>query len=150
MTFKEIKGDLFTAPEDYYFAHCISSDFAMGAGIAPQFTEHFNTKNDLVSNYPNFRDWFVSQTAPGYCLKIGRVYNLITKVNVWDKPTIESLDCALGYLVQLMQRDGITKLAIPRIGCGLDGLEWKTVSTLIKDKFADTDIEIKVYTLDEE
>lgn len=34
---EEIKGDLFTAGEDYSLAHCVAEDFRMGAGIAVQF-----------------------------------------------------------------------------------------------------------------
>ena len=37
MTIKEEKRDLFTMPEDYALAHCISADFALGAGIAKEF-----------------------------------------------------------------------------------------------------------------
>ena len=39
MIYKEVKGDLFTAPTDNILVHCISSDHAMGAGIAKKFTE---------------------------------------------------------------------------------------------------------------
>ena len=37
MTYKEEYRDLFSAPDEYYFAQCISADFKMGAGIALQF-----------------------------------------------------------------------------------------------------------------
>ena len=36
------------------------------------------------------------------------------------------------------------KLAIPKIGCGLDELEWAKVETMLKTIFADTDLEIEV------
>ena len=36
------------------------------------------------------------------------------------------------------------KIAIPVIGCGLDGLEWCKVSEIIKEVFKGTDIEILV------
>ena len=39
------------------------------------------------------------------------------------------------------------KIAMPQIGCGLDRLKWKDVSDVIKDVFADTDIEILVCKL---
>ncbi|TCM96268.1 hypothetical protein EV294_105133 [Paenibacillus sp. BK033] len=42
MDFKEIKRDLFTMTEDYYLAHCISSDAKMGAGIAAEINPHTN------------------------------------------------------------------------------------------------------------
>jgi O-acetyl-ADP-ribose deacetylase (regulator of RNase III) len=41
----------------------------------------------------------------------------------------------------------ITKLAMPRIGAGLDKLDWEQVKEVIEDVFEDTDIEITVYVL---
>ena len=37
MTITIEKKDLFTMPQGYYLAHCISADFALGAGIAKVF-----------------------------------------------------------------------------------------------------------------
>lgn len=42
---------------------------------------------------------------------------------------------------------GITKLAMPGIGSGLDKLDWVKVEDMIKDVFGDMDIEIVVYVL---
>ena len=39
---------------------------------------------------------------------------------------------------------GITKIAMPLIGCGLDKLKWEKVRKIIIDTFNDTDIEILV------
>lgn len=41
----------------------------------------------------------------------------------------------------------VGKLAMPKIGCGLDRLNWDDVSYLIQDIFKDIDIEIRVYYL---
>lgn len=38
MIYNEIHGDLFSVDDSYHLAHCISADFALGAGIAVQFT----------------------------------------------------------------------------------------------------------------
>lgn len=35
-------------------------------------------------------------------------------------------------------------IAKPKIGCGLDKLEWSKVKAIIEEVFADTDIEILV------
>ena len=47
MIFNEVQQDLFTVPQGYYLAHCISSDFALGAGIAVKFDEVYNMKFKL-------------------------------------------------------------------------------------------------------
>ena len=55
MTFREISGNLFDAPKDFYLAHCISGDYALGAGIAKEFVARQNMKNKL-----NRQAFFVS------------------------------------------------------------------------------------------
>lgn len=39
MKFAIEKRNLFTVPKDYFLCHCISADFALGAGIAKKFAE---------------------------------------------------------------------------------------------------------------
>lgn len=42
---------------------------------------------------------------------------------------------------------GVTELALPRIGCGLDGLIWSQVKLMLKDVFWDSNITIRIYRL---
>lgn len=37
LVFREIKGDLFTAPSEFSLAHCVTTSMVMGAGIAKLF-----------------------------------------------------------------------------------------------------------------
>lgn len=45
---------------------------------------------------------------------------------------------------ELCKKNGISKLAMPKIGCGLDKLNWEDVKQQIMRCFQDTDIEILV------
>ncbi len=149
MIFHEIKGDLFTASENHFFVQCISSDLVMGAGIAVKFNEHFDVKNKinkLFSPPNNF--------TKGYCLwDMDRTYCLVTKKNYYDKPTYETLRESLismrdSYMVGFDQTDRHkVYIASPRIGCGLDKLEWDKVKMIILDVFRDANIEWTVYSL---
>jgi hypothetical protein len=131
-----IKGNLFDAPDDYQLAHCISADAKMGAGIAVQFVKH----------YPYLTNLRIGDKLPvGICIHVGRVLNLITKQNYWDKPTIITMNKALWDMKLYCDRHGITKIAMPRIGSGLDKLPWYQVEELLKLIFKDYDI--LVYTL---
>ena len=47
-------------------------------------------------------------------------------------------------------KNQVKKIAMPKIGCGLDRLEWDTVSDLIMNVFLDTPINIDVYLLESE
>jgi len=143
MTYEEITGDLFSAPEKYYLAHCISNDFALGAGIAVQFNKRFNMRNRLktMKNKPDFSD------MNGYCILCDKVFNLVTKDKYWQKPTYGTLTKALLGMKTMAGERNITNIAMPMIGCGLDGLEWDKVSQIIQKVFEDTEVNIKVYKL---
>lgn len=78
---------------------------------------------------------------------MGRALNLVTKSKYWHKPTYESLTQAVVSMRVVCLEEGITALAMPQIGCGLDKLQWGRVREIIKDVFADTDMEIVVCTL---
>ena len=144
MTIREEQRDLFTVPTDYILVHCISSDFAMGAGIAKEFTKR-GVKAQLQRKYQNVEvgDCLISH-ATDWDVEL----SLVTKEKYWQKPTYKTMRMALED-AKLLCCEGImsdenVKLAMPRIGCGLDKLEWSKVKAIIKEVFADTDVEILV------
>ena len=140
MQYNEIKKDLFSVTEEYYLAHCISSDFIMGGGIAVPFNKKFNLKEQLKQ---------LEKTDPSIlehptCILLGKVFNLITKNLVYHKPTYFTMTKALKKMREICDEKRITKLAMPKIGSGIDRLEWNKVREIIKNEFSDTDIEILV------
>ena len=139
MIYNEERRDLFTVGDEYYFAHCISADFALGAGIAVEFNRRFKCR-DLLMNFYNSSVY----NEPGYVLPTGRVFNLVTKQKYWQKPTYKTIRLALEDLKEALRIRKITKIAMPKIGCGLDRLEWEIVKRMIQYIFADTDIEVLV------
>ena len=141
MTITTEKRDLFTMPQGYYLAHCISSDFALGAGIAKTFDSVYNMRFKLFRNYPDYK------YNGGDALLIVNVFNLVTKDKYWHKPTYDSLREALEMMKEQMDFVGATKLAMPKIGCGLDKLSWNQVYDIICEVFEDTDIEIVICEL---
>ena len=47
----------------------------------------------------------------------------------------------------MLIRKGVREISLPKIGCGLDGLQWPAVKTLIKNVFQSTDIQLTMYLL---
>ncbi len=144
MIYTEEQRDLFSVSEEYYFAHCISADFGMGKGIVIEFNKRFNMKQKLRNKYPDYLNEWVNSKYEGDCIMEGRVLNLITKERYFHKPTYQSLRTALAAMKTICQKETITKIAMPVIGCGLDKLSWDKVSEVIKEVFSDSDIEILV------
>lgn len=150
MEFREETKDLFLVPQGYYLAHCISGDYALGAGIAKQFVEKYNMRTKLVNQYPldaETADCDCYKKHVGEALLVDNVFNLVTKERYFHKPKYYDLRNSLKDMKMQMDALDITKLAIPLIGCGLDRLEWDEVKASIEDIFADTDVEILVCVL---
>lgn len=133
--------DLFTVPQGYYLAHCISADFALGAGIAKKFDEVYNMRFKL------FREYDMYEYEGGDALLIDNVYNLVTKKKCYHKPTYESVREALETMKDLMDFNSTTKLAMPKIASGLDRCDWNKVYDIICEVFEDTDVEILICEL---
>ncbi len=143
MIFREEQGDLFAEEimSEYALCHCISSDFALGAGIAKKFAA-MGVKSRLCAEFPKLWE------GRGYCLFVEAdgvlVANLVTKQRYFQKPTLETLRQSLEDLREQAAERDLKKLAMPKIGCGLDKLKWEDVRAAIKEIFGETDTEILV------
>lgn len=140
MKYYEVYKDLFTIDKDkYVFGHCISKDCEMGLGIAVDFKKQFKgIKEYCLSMNPEIGDAIL------YECNRGKVFNLITKNRYSGKPTYETLRSSLISMKKQIEFEEYKYLAIPKIGCGLDKLQWGKVSQMIKEIFNDLDIEILV------
>lgn len=116
----------------------------MGAGIAKEFARR-GVKAELQKEY---QDVEVGDCLVSNATDWGVEFNLVTKEKYWQKPTYETMRMALEDAEFLCcegtMNDENVKLAMPKIGCGLDHLQWVKVKEIIEEVFANTDVEILV------
>jgi O-acetyl-ADP-ribose deacetylase (regulator of RNase III) len=111
----------------------------MGRGIAAQFK----------TAYPeNFKAYSAAckrkEVVPGrmFIFETGQltnprfIVNFPTKRHWRDKSRIEDIEAGLIELIEEVKKRGIKSIAIPPLGCGLGGLDWKVVRPLIERAFA--------------
>lgn len=119
----------------------------MGAGLAKQFADKFP---DMYADYVeicalglfDIGDLHTYQIAdncpfphPSY------IINLPTKKH-WKNPSkLEFIDAGLLKLDEMCSILGISRVALPKLGCGLGGLEWEEVYSLIRRRLSDSDTE---------
>ncbi len=113
----------------------------MGKGIAVGFKNRFGKVDEL-------RDQQKDVGCVAYLTDGERkIFYLITKEHYYDKPTMESLRQTLQELAVLCNAFGINRLSMPRIGCGLDKLNWNLVKKIIQRELVDHGINVSVYKI---
>ncbi|XP_034250539.1 ADP-ribose glycohydrolase OARD1-like [Thrips palmi] len=132
-------GDLFTSRDN--LAHCVSRDFHMNAGIAVKFKSTFGNQEKLSSG-----GWSVGTTAR-LTTNDRHVFYLVTKERYFLKPSYDSLKASLVELARWVELLGIERLAIPRLGCGKDGLKWPIVRRILIEVFEGINVIITVFRL---
>lgn len=152
-----VKKDITTISSDFLICHCISADAAMGAGVALALVRRFpSMKSEVKERLKSIPltqrigqvVFFVDDTSNSL------IANMITKTHYWEKSStmpqgvyLDNLRRCLVSVRQVMLERGIKKLAMPKIGCGLDRCSWMEVESIILDVFNGTDIDITVCVL---
>ncbi len=68
-----------------------------------------------------------------------------TKRHWREKSDIGGIEKGLQWIRDNYRREGIRSLAIPALGCGLGGLDWREVGPLMCRYLADLDIQVAIY-----
>lgn len=138
----------------------LSETQAIAHGIAPH--DHFNQGLALAlrENYPSmakdFRHYCHQQNpkAGHAWLWAGPekvVINLMTQDPASDnkahpgKATTKNVSHALKELRAIIEKQGITSIALPKLATGVGGLDWSDVEPLIKQHLGDLKIPVVVY-----
>ena len=145
---KEVQGNLLAADVDA-LVNTVNTVGVMGKGIALQFKKA----------YPDmFRAYQAAAKAGD--LRIGHMHvwetgllsgprfivNFPTKKH-WRQPSrLEEVADGLQDLKRVVRELGITSIALPPLGCGNGGLNWREVEPLIREAFADApDVDVLLF-----
>jgi len=131
--FRVVKGDLFSE-QIQPLCHCISADYAMSMGIAVTFKNIFGKPIEKVD---------IGKIVITKHPVTGQIaFNMVTKQNYWNKPTIHSIMDCLEEVAKYCRDHNIDSVSMPRIGCGLDKLKWIEVESAIRKILKDINVTV--------
>lgn len=148
---REVNGDILesTAPIIVIPVNCKG---VMGKGLALQAKQKWPKMFEIYKSFcegacPSYPDGL----EPGGVVCIQHVPNkfiacLATKDD-WKNPSkLEWVEKGLKELVVMSMKINFCHIAIPRIGCGLGGLDWCDVKPIVYRVFENTPITVDLYT----
>ena len=127
---EEVTGDLF-ASDLPALAHGCNCRGVMGAGIARQFAKRW------PAMYDEYRKWCrTGQLIPGRIMTWQApsgvtVFNLATQLDPGPTATLEAIGQSVTRMVRVAGASGIPAVGLPRIGCGIGGLDWDEVKRVL-------------------
>ena len=123
-------GDIFKIKGVTNYAHGCNCAGAMGKGIALQFKEKFpkmykQYKALCKDGKFNLGDVFEYNYGEGY------IFNLGTQATWRTKADINAIGQSISKMLFLASENRVEKIALPKIGAGLGGLNWDNVKATI-------------------
>lgn len=140
------EGDLL-ATDAEALVNTVNTVGVMGKGIALQFKQAFPD---------NYAAYEAACRREG--VQIGRMFvfrrpnnprtiiNFPTKKHWKGKSKIEDIKSGLKSLIEVVKEERIQSIAVPPLGCGNGGLEWKDVKPLIEQAFSELpDVKVQLF-----
>ncbi|WP_262407508.1 type II toxin-antitoxin system antitoxin DNA ADP-ribosyl glycohydrolase DarG [Pseudomonas simiae] len=144
-----MKGNLLEAAAEALI-NTVNTEGVMGKGIALQFKQAFP---EMFKDYQFACKRKEVELGKVYIYDLGGlvggprwVVNFPTKGHWRSKSKIDSIKNGLDDLVDSIIKLGIRSIAVPPLGCGLGGLDWRDVEPVIRAAFARVpDVEVLLY-----
>ena len=140
MKMTEIEMNIMAAPQGYYLATAISRDKKFQVGLPALFEKNYKISKKM----DRLESQLGEEIQVGDACLIDNVYLLVVKYSSYDEPIREALIDAISAMHDNMDALMVDKLAIPKLCCGKNGLEWDDVKSILESEFQNRDVDILV------
>jgi O-acetyl-ADP-ribose deacetylase (regulator of RNase III)/uncharacterized protein YwgA len=139
-----VTGDMFESSAQT-LVNTVNTEGVMGKGIALQFRKRF----------PDMYEDYVRRCEQGE-VRLGRPYIFKERLHPWiiNFPTkkhwrsisnIDDIRAGLDYLDEHFREWGVRSLAMPPLGCGEGGLDWRVVGRVLYEHLGNYDIPVMLF-----
>lgn len=144
-----VVGDLL-ASDEKVIAHGCNTQGVMGAGIALAVASRYPEVERTYRAACKFRDFQVGTAQEVVLPDEGvTVFNLGTQEFPGRNATYWAVTLSFGNMFERCRVTGVKRVGIPRIGCGIGGLDWSAVEWVLNgiiNEWVPNAPEVVVYT----
>lgn len=151
MTYSEHEGDLFTS-EAAALGHGVNIYGHMSAGIAVQFRNRYPLMYRAYKDRCVAKQFKVGEIFAYYDDIISNrwIYNIASQDYPGPTAQLDWLTEALTTAILHAQQHHVASIAIPRIGCGIGGLDWASTQPALQHLAeAHPAVDLEVWSLPE-
>ena len=149
---KEVHGDILLSSAQA-IAHGVSPNDNFGQGLALSLREQWpalykDFRHYCHTAHPKAGEVWVWAGADGK-----RIANLLTQEAAYghgERPgeaTLPNVNHALRALARVIESEGLTSIALPRLATGVGRLQWEQVRPLIDEHLGALPVSVYLYTL---
>ena len=142
-------GDMFTSTARA-IGHGVNCHGVMGAGVAKIIRARYSAA--MFNDYRTACQ--TGSLRPGMTrmwsgdAEMPRLANIASQDRPGPHAELGLLDSAIRDALSEVEEAGLDRLAIPRIGCGIGGLDWSQVQDVLAAAAADSTVALEVWSLD--
>ncbi len=137
-------GDMFSSSAQT-LVNTVNTEGFMGKGIALEFKKRYPDMFDDYSRRCKRREVRLGEPYLYRGLHDHWILNFPTKDRWRSHSRLADIEAGLRHLYIHYREWGITSLAVPPLGCGNGGLEWRVVGRVLHDAFRHFDIPVQLY-----
>jgi len=145
MPFSERTGDMFAADDLDAIAHGVNTKGVMG-GIAGVVAQKYPEMASHYKNICNDGQLKTGQVFPWKEEGKPAVYNLATQENPGSDAQYRHVKKTMKVMLKHAEQNGIQKIGVPQIGCGIGGLDWDKVKNIMTEVSNRSPINVIAYT----
>lgn len=117
-------------------AHGVNMKGDMAGGIARSIAIMYPSAEEEYNQFckaerARLGGVFISNINPGIEGKPHRLYNLFTQIEPGRDARLSALEVSVNRMVDMAVASGVETIAMPRIGCGIGGLDWEDVKPIL-------------------
>lgn len=136
---------IFEAPFYAHIVHCINTDCGIHGFIGKTLDGYYGLSDIYKNGSSDYKAVYKDECTDDYVLMTYKNIISLLVSPPHEKATYEQLERCLHELAWYCFSHNIQNLAMPKICCGKNGLEWDKVRTLIMDTFDNTFDEFMKY-----